>query len=128
MAGLQEQTMELKPTLDQAFISASIGILSTDQRGNIAAINQQASEIMGIDRQKIVGTNISEHLKMTARLVRRCLKTGKPQIGRHIRRRRMKLVANITPVQENGNVLGAVCCFGKMYEFEQTCSANRPVK
>ena len=112
--------MELKPTLDQAFNSASIGILSTDQIGNIAAINQQASEIIGIDRQKIVGTNISEHLKMTARLVHRCLQTGKPQIGRHIRGKRMKLVANITPVRENGNVLGAVCCFEKMYEFEQT--------
>jgi len=37
--------MELKPTLDQAFNSASIGIISTDQFGNIAAINQQASEI-----------------------------------------------------------------------------------
>ena len=120
MAGLQEQTMELKPTLDQAFNSASIGILSTDQSGNIAAINQQASEIIGIDRQKIVGTNISEHLKMTARLVHRCLQTGKPQIGRHIRGKRMKLVANITPVRENGKVLGAVCCFEKMYEFEQT--------
>ncbi len=112
--------MELKPTLDQAFNSASIGILSTDQNGNIAAINQQASEIIGIDRQKIVGTNISEHLKMTARLVHRCLQTGEPQIGRHILGKRMKLVANITPIRENGNLLGAVCCFEKMYEFEQT--------
>jgi PAS domain S-box-containing protein/TyrR family helix-turn-helix protein len=112
--------MELKPTLDQAFNSASIGILSTDQLGNIAAINQQASEIIGVDRQKIVGTNISAHLKMTARLVHRCLQTGKPQIGRHIRGKRMKLVANITPVKEKGEVLGAVCCFEKMYEFEQT--------
>ena len=112
--------MELKPTLDQAFNSASIGILSTDQTGNIAAINQQASEIIGIDRQNIIGTNISAHLKITARLVHRCLQTGKPQIGRHIRGKRMKLVANITPVKENGNILGAVCCFEKMYEFEQT--------
>jgi PAS domain S-box-containing protein/TyrR family helix-turn-helix protein len=120
VAGLQEQTMELKPTLDQAFNSASIGILSTDQIGNIAAINQQASEIIGIDRQKIVGTNISEHLKMTARLVHRCLQTGKPQIGRHIRGKRMKLVANITPIKEKGSVLGAVCCFEKMYKFEQS--------
>jgi TyrR family helix-turn-helix protein/PAS domain S-box-containing protein len=120
VAGLQEQIMELKPTLDQAFNSASIGILSTDHIGNIAAINQQASEIIGIDKQKIVGTNISEHLKMTARLVHRCLQTGEPQIGCHIRGKRMKLVANITPVTENGNVLGAVCCFEKRYEFEQT--------
>lgn len=112
--------MELKPTLDQAFNSASIGILSTDHIGNIAAINQQASEIIGIDRQKIVGTNISEHLKTTARLVHRCLQTGNPQIGHHIRGKRMKLVANITPVRENGKVLGTVCCFEKMYEFEQT--------
>jgi PAS domain S-box-containing protein/TyrR family helix-turn-helix protein len=120
VAGLQEQTMELKPTLNQAFNSASIGILSTDPSGNIAAINQQASEIIGIDRQKIIGTNISEHLKMTARLIHRCLQTGEPQIGRHIRGKRMKLVANITPIRENGNLIGAVCCFEKMYEFEQT--------
>ena len=112
--------MELKPTLEQAFNSASIGIVATDQFGNIAAINQQASEIIGIDKQKIVGTNISEHLKITARLVHKCLRTGKPQIGRHIRGKRMKLVANITPVKENGYVLGAVCCFEKMYKFEQT--------
>ena len=112
--------MELKPTLDQAFDSASIGILSTDPFGNIAAINQQASEIIGIDKQKILGTNISEHLKSTARLVHKCLQTGRPQIGRHIRGKRVKLVANITPVKENGHVLGAVCCFEKMYEFEQT--------
>ncbi len=112
--------MEMKPTLDQAFNSASIGILSTDQFGNIAAINQQASEIIGIQRHKIVGTNISEHLKITARLVYKCLRTGKPQIGRHIRGKRIKLVASITPIQENGYVVGAVCCFEKMYKFEQT--------
>jgi hypothetical protein len=40
VAGLLERIMELKPTLDQAFNSASIGILSTDQLGNIAAINK----------------------------------------------------------------------------------------
>ena len=118
--GLQEQTMELKPTLDQAFNSASIGIVSTDPCGTIVAVNQQASEIIGIDKQKIIGTNISEHLKMTAHLVHKCLQTGKPQIGHHIRGNRMKLVANITPIKENGYVLGAVCCFEKMYEFEQT--------
>jgi PAS domain S-box-containing protein/TyrR family helix-turn-helix protein len=112
--------MELKPTLEQAFNSASIGIVSTDQFGNIAVINQQASEIIGIDKQEIVGTNISEHLKITAQLVHKCLRTGKPQIGRHIRGKRMKLVANITPVKENGSVLGAVCCFEKMYKFEQS--------
>ena len=112
--------MELKPTLDQAFDSASIGILSTDPLGNIVAINQQASEIIGIDKQQIVGTNISEHLKITARLVHKCLQTGRPQMGRHIRGKRVKLVANITPVKENGHILGAVCCFEKMYEFEQT--------
>ena len=112
--------MELKPTLDQAFNSASIGIISTDQFGNIAAINQQASEIIGVDKHKIVGTSISEHLKITAQLVHKCLQTGTPQIGRHIRGKRMELVANITPVKENGYVLGAVCCFEKMYEFEQT--------
>ncbi|MGD8291316.1 MAG: sigma 54-interacting transcriptional regulator [Desulfobacterales bacterium] len=112
--------MEMKPTLDQAFNSASIGILSTDRFGNIAAINQQASEIIGIQRQKIIGTNISEHLKITARLIHKCLRSGKPQIGRHIRGKRIKLVASITPIQENGYVLGAVCCFEKMYKFEQT--------
>ena len=112
--------MDLKPTLDQAFNSASIGIISTDQFGNIAAVNQQASEIIGIDKHQIIGTNISEHLKITAQLVHKCLQTGKPQIGRHIRGKRMKLVANITPVKENGSVLGAVCCFEKMYKFERT--------
>ena len=65
--------MEMKPTLDHAFNSASIGIISTDQFGNIAAINQQASEIIGIEKQKLVGTNISEHLKIAARLVHKCL-------------------------------------------------------
>jgi PAS domain S-box-containing protein len=112
--------MEMKPTLDQAFNSASIGILSTDKFGNITAINQQASEIIGVEGLKIVGSNISEHLKITARLVYKCLRTGKPQIGRHIRGKRIKLVANITPIKEDGNVLGAVCCFEKMYKFEQS--------
>jgi PAS domain-containing protein len=50
--GFQECTMELKPTLDQAFNSASIGIISADQFGNIAAVNRQASEIIGIKKQK----------------------------------------------------------------------------
>jgi hypothetical protein len=42
--------MELKPTLDRAFNSASIGIVSKDQFGNIAAVTQQASEIIEIAR------------------------------------------------------------------------------
>jgi len=47
-----------------------------------------------------------------------CLKTGKPQLGRQIFGKRVSLVLNITPIQQNGQVLGAVCSFQKMQQFE----------
>jgi len=110
--------MAKKPSLDQTFQAASIGIISTDQAGNIVAINRQALDTLDIESSEIMGTDISLHLKQTGHLVHECLRTGKPRIGRHISAKRSKLKVNITPIQGNGSVTGAVCCFEKMHALE----------
>lgn len=112
--------MPTTPSLEQTFDSASIGIVATDPAANITFANRPALEIIGTDKSGILGTQIGGHLKATGRLVNKCLKTGRPQIGRHIQGKRIKLVVSITPVLQNDDIAGAVCCFERMYEFEQT--------
>ncbi|MCG6980496.1 MAG: hypothetical protein LJE88_03715 [Deltaproteobacteria bacterium] len=75
-------------------------------------------KILGLKREKIIGSSILDIPPMTGSLVLKCLETGEPQLGGHIFGRSVSLVANITTIRSVARVLGTVCNFQRMRQFE----------
>ena len=100
--------------------SMSNGVIATDATGRVRFLNDQAAKILGFDRKQVLGTYIPDILPMTGPLVIKCLETGEPQLGRHILGKKVSLVLNVTPLRGKGRLLGAVCSFERMREFERT--------
>ena len=83
-------------TFQDIFNSTSNGIIATDAHGSILLINQKAVRILGLKKNKVMGADVGDVLPMTGRCIIDCLITGKPQIGRHIRGKKVNLVVNVT--------------------------------
>jgi PAS domain S-box-containing protein len=107
-------------SFEQVFNSTSNGVIVADTQGYIRLINPQAEQILNLQREEVISTNIYEVLPLTDRLIKKCLETGEPQLGNHIHLKNVRLVANITPIRESGQVLGAVCNFQKLKQFENS--------
>jgi PAS domain S-box-containing protein len=105
-------------TFEHIFNSTSNGVIATDAAGRIVLINRQAEEILGLHRERVVGTPLIDALPQTGTHVARCLESGEPQLGRHVLGREVQFVANITLIRENGISLGAVCNFQRLQQFE----------
>ena len=107
-------------TFQDIFNSTSNGIIATDAHGGVMLINQKAGRILGLKKTKVVGADVRDVLPMTGRYILDCLKTGKPQLGRHIRGKKVNLVVNITPIRKGGTIAGTVSNFQKMEQFEHS--------
>ena len=105
-------------THKQILNASSNGVIATDATGRIIFINTQAEKILKFDKNKISGIYISDVLPLTGPLVIKCLKSANPQLGRKILGKHIGLVVNITPIQIDSQLKGAVCCFQGMREFE----------
>ncbi len=105
-------------TFEQIIQSISNGILVTDISGNIEFINYQAEGILGMKSKDILYRYILDVLPLTGPQVIKCLKTGRPQLGHHIIGKNISIVLNISAIHKEQQVLGAVCCFQGMQEFE----------
>ena len=114
--------MEGQLTHEQILNASSNGVIATDAAGHIALMNKAAEKILGFDKKKTIGTYIPDLLPMTGDLVLKCLETGKPQLGQHILGQRLKLVVNVTGIYEDNRVVGTVCNFEGMREFELTAT------
>jgi PAS domain S-box-containing protein/TyrR family helix-turn-helix protein len=112
--------MEEQLTIEQIFNATSNGLIATDTKGRIITVNEEACKIIGLDRVSVEGENITDLLPLTGYQVSKCLSTGEPQLGRHIRGKRVRLVSNVNPIRRNGEVRGAVCCFQEMHQFEES--------
>ncbi len=107
-------------SLPRIMNSVSNGVIATDTAGCVCFLNEQAGKILGFDPKQVIGSYIPEILPLTGPLVIKCLETGESQLGRHIVGKKVSLVVNITPIRESGRLLGAVCSFERMREFELT--------
>ncbi len=105
-------------TFEHIFDSTSNGVIATDAAGCIVLINGQAEEILGLQRERVLGTPIVEVLPQTGAFVARCLETGEAQLGRHVLGTEVQFVANITLIRHNGRALGTVCNFQRLQQFE----------
>ena len=110
--------MEGQLTLEQIINAGSDGVIATDASGRTVFINKEAEKILGLNQENIIGSYIPDILPITGSLVIKCLETGEPQLGRHIFGKSLSLVVNITTIRSDGRVLGAVCNFQRMRQFE----------
>ncbi len=107
-------------TVQDIFNSTSNGVIAADARGCIVLVNQKAMRILGLKKNEVIGSNVIEVLPLTSHHIVDCLKTGKPQIGVHIRGKNVHLVVNVTAIRKAGMVVGAVSNFQKMQQFENS--------
>ena len=112
--------MDQTVTFEHIFSATSNGVIATDLAGKIVLINEQAEKILGLPPRSVSDTHIRELMPLTWNHVCICLETGQPQLGRHVRVENISLVVNITPVNEGERILGAVCNFQEMEQFEQS--------
>jgi PAS domain S-box-containing protein len=112
--------MAQKITYAHIFASTSNGVIATDASGQIVLINPQASNILKLDKKRIVGSRIQAVLPMSGRLVTKCLASGESQLGRHIVGKKVSLVVSVTPILEDQRILGAMATFQKMQDFEDS--------
>jgi len=115
-----EIIMEPAVTVEHIFSATSNGVIATDIAGKIVLINAQAEKILGRPPRSVSGTHIGELMPLTWNHVSICLETGQSQLGRHVRVENISLVVNITPVYEGERILGTVCNFQEMEQFEQS--------
>jgi len=116
------EPMEGQLTHEQILNAISNGVIATDSAGHIVLMNKAAEKILGFNRKKTIGAYIPDLLPMTGDLVLKCLETGKPQLGQHIPGKRLKLVVNVTGIHEDNRIVGTVCNFEGMREFELTAT------
>jgi len=102
------------------FDSTSNGVIATDTEGRIVLFNQQAAEILKTGEKLVAGRAVLEVLPMTGPLVMKCLQTGEAQLGHHVHGRSFSLVANITPIRRDGQIIGSMCNFQPMQQFEDS--------
>ncbi|MBW1982434.1 MAG: sigma 54-interacting transcriptional regulator [Deltaproteobacteria bacterium] len=102
----------------QIFHATSNGIVVTDATGTIIYFNKQAERILDLQAAKHIGLYICDVLPLTGQQVIECLQTGKPKLGHHIIGKKVNLVLNITLIEQRKVILGTVCSFQEMQEFE----------
>jgi len=113
--------MDQVVTFEHVFKATSNGVIATDPAGRIVLINEQAQKIIRMASQKKAeGVHIREVLPLTWRYVSACLDSGQAQLGRHIHGRNIRLVVNISPIRQGARMLGTVCSFQRMEQFEET--------
>jgi PAS domain S-box-containing protein len=102
------------------FESTSNGVIATDMDGRIVLFNRQAVEILKKGEKLVPGKAVLKALPVTGPLVMKSLQTGEPQLGYHVYGKSVSLVANITPIRRNGQIIGAMCNFQPMQQFEDS--------
>jgi PAS domain S-box-containing protein len=107
-------------TFEHIFKATSNGVIATDIAGKIVLINEQAKKIVGRIPRRVSGTHIRKLMPLIYNHVSICLETGQSQLGRHVRDENISLVVNISPIKEGGRLLGTVCNFQEMKQFEQS--------
>ena len=112
--------MKNRITHEQILNASCNAVIATDETGRIVVANTQVRSSIGLDPEKIIGSPVTDCLPISGPLVMDALKTGQPQLGRHIHGKEVSLVLNITLIREHGTVTGAVCIFQDLEQFESS--------
>jgi PAS domain S-box-containing protein len=102
------------------FDSTSNGVIAADMNGRIVLFNPQAMAILKKGDELVPGKDVLETLPQSGPLIMKCLQTGEPQLGHHVHGKDVSLVANITPIHRDGQIIGAMSNFQPMQQFEDS--------
>ena len=114
---LLDAARKMAPLLD----ASHNGIVIVDGQGVITAYNKAAMRIFN-DSVSPVGTHMSRLRPESWRKMERILKTGEPQIGVRLEISHATIIANRSPIVEEGRVVGLFSVFQDISEYEAIVS------
>jgi len=106
--------LEWKKILD----ASHNGIAVIDRQGKILVYNDAARRIFNDHAASIIGEHFSTVRPEAWPDLQEVLRTGQPQIGRKIILPQATIIANRSPIYDNGEVVGAISVFQDISEYD----------
>lgn len=98
------------------------GILVIDTSGTILIYNQAARRIFNDGNTNPVGRKIQEVRPHAWIEMQEVIRSGVPQIGRKVTLLDVSIIANRTPIYQNGQIVGVISVFQDVSEHEKLIS------
>ncbi len=117
----EENILHMAQHMALLFDASHNGIVIIDRQGKICVYNQAAMRIFK-DATSPVGRHMSQLRPETWPDMKMILETGRPQIGVRLEIGRTTIIANRSPVINNGRVIGLFSVFQDISEFEAIVS------
>ncbi len=94
------------------------GIIATDSQGKLISVNAKARKILKHSHKFQIGVDIMALLPVTGQLIHDVLQKKKPYFGHQAEGEAENLIVSINAIKEEDQLIGAVCSFVEMSEFE----------
>lgn len=108
--------------------STSVGILFANCEGKITFVNSAAAQKLGAEKEKVIGRSINEYAPGALKGFREIIRTGKPQAGVKIRTAGDTVIADRSPVFDDGRIIGVVSVFKELSRYEETAKEMESYK
>jgi len=121
-ATLARTLEESMPPWSSILDASHNGVIIINQEGRIVVFNQAARRIFRIGDEPLVGSHIFDVRPETWSDLKKVLDTGQPQVGRKIVMPLTTIIANRSPIECEGKVLGVITIFQDISEYESIIS------
>ncbi len=101
-----------------AIEAAHDGIIAINAEGIIVIFNKAAKGILGIDENSILDRHVNDIIPELWPNLRDSLATGLPQIDKEFRIGNLSIVANLTPIRVEGEIVGLTGMFQDSSKIE----------
>jgi PAS domain S-box-containing protein len=98
---------------------AGNGVIMVDLQGTILVFNRMARKLLGKSSSNPVGCFIKDIFPNSWHDLKQILSSGQPQIGKRVEFENGTIIANRTPIMENGRPVGIVSIFQDIGEYER---------
>ncbi len=106
-------------SFEQVFRHTSNGVIVSDAAGSIVHINSQAAKILGLSGER-KGAVVWEIIPQVGKKIYSCIESGSSILGFPISDAGYSVILNITPIIEADRILGTVCNFQDLKQFERS--------
>ncbi|SDO55326.1 sigma 54-interacting transcriptional regulator [Desulforhopalus singaporensis] len=106
------------PDTEQIFKHCVHGIIGTDVDGKVTHVNDSARNIVKKSDRLVEGVSVLEVLPETGKLIFKVIEKRKPYFGYQVEGKEEHLIVSINVIQKDEKVIGTVCSFVDMKEFE----------